>query len=53
MRTASSIASVGAIFGECRKNPPVVIQIEYETRSLFPIVENIQWCGKFLAKKVV
>lgn len=52
MRTASSIASVGAIFGECRKIPPIIIQIDYETRSLFPLVEKIDWCGEFLANKV-
>lgn len=33
-------------FGQCRKNPPVVVGVDGDSRSEFPEVAAAYWCGE-------
>ena len=37
-------------WGRCRRNPPVVINVSDEVKSVFPEIAHDDWCGEFVQK---
>jgi hypothetical protein len=43
-------AEEGPHFGNCKRNPPLLLNLEGNTYTGFPMIVDTEWCGEFNKK---